>query len=379
MCPPGSLLLGTAAGLRAPEGEVIGGGRLDLAADEALDLPMPERDQDARPASAEAGPRPRVAAGPRPQVTVIGEALIDLVPGGEPRSFLALPGGSPYNVAIGLARLGNDTTLMARLAGSAFGRMLRERAAAEGIQLDAAPHASEPATLAVVSLDASAQASYDFYVEGTADWQWTAEETSRTPENTAVLHFGSIASWTPPGDEHIRGLASRMRDRGDVLVSYDANIRPRLLADRGHGRELVERCVRLAHLAKASAEDIGWLYPGQCTDDVARQWLGLGATVVVITNGASGADAFTGDGPAVHRPARKVTVVDTVGAGDSLTAGLLASFVRRGLHSPRQLAGSQPPQLAAALDDAILVAAFTCQRAGNDPPTLAEFESGLPQ
>ncbi|MGD0684447.1 MAG: carbohydrate kinase [Streptosporangiaceae bacterium] len=318
-------------------------------------------------------------ADPRNEVTVIGEALIDLVPGSEPRSFLALPGGSPYNVAIGLARLGNDTTLMARLGDTAFGRLLRERAAAEGIDLGAAPLASEPATLAVVSLDASAQASYDFYVEGTADWQWSAEETRRAPETTAVLHFGSIASWTQPGDEHIRALASRMRDRGDVLVSYDANIRPGLLGDRSRGRELVEACVRLAHLAKASAEDLGWLYPGRSTDDVARHWLGLGATVVVVTDGASGADAFTAAGPPVHRPAREVTVVDTVGAGDSLTAGLLASLLRRGLHSPRQLAGCQPPQLAAVLDDAILVAAFTCQRVGNDPPTLAEFESGLPR
>ncbi len=206
-------------------------------------------------------------AAARATVTVIGEALIDLVPGDEPRSFTACPGGSPYNVAIGLARLGHKTALMARLAGNAFGRLLRERAAAEGIRLDAAPRASEPTTLAVVSLDAEARASYDFYLEGTADWQWTAEETGLVPETTAVLHFGSIASWTPPGDEHILGLANRMRGRGDVLVSYDPNIRPRLLQDRDHGQRMVERSVRLAHLAKASAEDVAWLYPDRTIDD----------------------------------------------------------------------------------------------------------------
>jgi hypothetical protein len=94
--------------------------------------------------------------------------------------------------------------------------------------LRAAPPAPEPATLAVVSLDASAQASYDFYLNGTADWQWTAQETGRAPDTTAVLHFGSIASWTPPGDARIRALADQMRGRGDVLISYDPNIRPRI-------------------------------------------------------------------------------------------------------------------------------------------------------
>ncbi len=305
-------------------------------------------------------------------VTVIGEAIIDLVPGHEPRSFLALPGGSPYNVAIGLARLGHDTTLMARLAGNAFGRLLRDRAAAEGIRLDAAPLASEPATLAVVSLDNQARASYDFYLNGTADWHWTSEEIGRAPAATAVLHFGSIASWTPPGDEHILGLASRLRDRGDVLVSYDPNIRPGLIADHDQGQRMVERGVRLAHLVKASAEDISWLYPRRTTDEIARHWLRLGAVAVVVTDGGNGASAFRAQDPPVRRPAREVTLVDTVGAGDSFTAGLLGSLIRRDLHSPAQLASGPARQLSDAVDDAILVAALTCQRAGNDPPTAAE-------
>src|SRR5580700_4369560 len=118
-------------------------------------------------------------AGTAAGVTVIGEAIVDLVPGGQPRTFQAVPGGSPYNVAIGLARLGHRATLMARLAATAFGRILRGPAQAQGIDLRAAPTAAVPATLAVVSLDAQARASYDFYLNGTADWQWTAEETGR--------------------------------------------------------------------------------------------------------------------------------------------------------------------------------------------------------
>jgi fructokinase len=315
--------------------------------------------------------------GPRAAVTVIGEAIIDLVPGRQPRTFHAVPGGSPYNVAIGLARLGHQTSLMARLADNAFGRLLREHAGAEGIDLTAAPHASEPSTLAVVSLDATAQASYDFYMDGTADWQWTAEETGRAPEGTAVLHFGSLASWTPPGDVRIGELADQMRTRGDVLISYDPNVRPGLLGDHGHGQRMIERAVPLAHLVKASTDDIAWLYPDRTPDQVAQHWLGLGATVVVITASAEGADAFTAHGLSVHRPARDIRVVDTVGAGDSFTAGLIGSLIRRNRTAPTALAGCSADHLAGALDDAILVAALNCQRRGNDPPTLADVAAAL--
>jgi fructokinase len=315
--------------------------------------------------------------GGRAEITVIGEAIIDLVPGDQPRTFHAVPGGSPYNVAIGLARLEHRTTLMARLADSAFGRLLREHARAEGIGLAAAPFAAEPATLAVVSLDAAAQASYDFYVEGTADWQWTAEEIRRAPGSTAVFHFGSLASWTPPGDARILGLADQLRGRGDVLVSYDPNVRPGLLSDHGHGQRMIERAVRLAHLVKASTDDIAWLYPHQRPGEVARYWLGLGATVVVITGSADGADAFTADGLSIHRPARDITVVDTVGAGDSFTAGLIGSLIGRDQHAPSALARCPADQLAGALDDAILVASLNCQRRGNDPPTAADVAAAL--
>ncbi len=310
-----------------------------------------------------------------PNVTVIGEALVDLIPGDRPGVFAARPGGSPYNVAIGLARLGHDTALMARLADNTFGRMLRDNAAAAGIDLTAAPLASQPTTLAVVSLDAEGGASYDFYLDGTADWHWTGPELARAPDRMAVLHFGSIASWTAPGDAQILALAERFRARGDVLVSYDPNVRPGLLADHERARDRIERAVSLAHLAKASADDIDWLYPGLTAGEVAAHWLRLGAALVVITRSASGADAYTGLAAPVHRPARPVAVIDTVGAGDSFTAGLIGSLVRRNVHHPARLAGCPAGPLSAALDDAILVASLNCERPGNDPPTLAEVSA----
>ena len=233
--------------------------------------------------------------------------------------------------------------------------------------------------MAVVSLDAQARPSYDFYIDGTADWRWTAAEIAMVPPATEVLHFGSLASWTPPGDERILALARAMRDRGTVLVSYDPNIRPRLLGDPDRGLRMAERSVRLAHLVKASAEDIDWLYPRWSAADVARHWLRLGPAVVIITDSASGADAFTAAGPPVHRPACEVTVVDTTGAGDSFTAGLLNSLIRQGRHSPAELARCTEPDLTAALDDAIIAASLTCQRPGAEPPTIAEVEAARPR
>jgi fructokinase len=317
--------------------------------------------------------RPTGSPGRPVTITVIGEAIVDLVPAEQPHTYYAAPGGSPYNVAVGLARLGQRVSLMARLSDTAFGRLLRGHARAEGVDLAAAPTAAEPTTLAVVGLDARAQASYDFYAEGTADWQWTAQEIGAAPDTTAVFHFGSIASWTPPGDARILDLARQLRERGDVLVSYDPNIRPGLLADRARGRREAERAVPLAHLVKASGDDIAWLYPERTPEQVARAWLGLGATVVVITRSADGADAYTSHGLAVHRPGRDVLVVDTVGAGDSFTAGLIASLVRRDRYEPARLARCPAGEVAAALDDAILVASLNVQRRGNDPPTLADL------
>jgi fructokinase len=168
-------------------------------------------------------------------------------------------------------------------------------------------------------------------------------------------------------------LARRMRARGDVLVSYDPNIRPSLLPDREHARRMVERGIRNAHLAKASAEDLGWLYPGQPWEEVAQHWLQLGAVLVLITAGANGAHAFTATGPPLHRPAPEVKVADTVGAGDSFTAGLLASLIRRQWQAPERLARCTAEELPAVLDDAITVSAITCERAGASPPTLAEL------
>jgi fructokinase len=313
----------------------------------------------------------------RPVLTVIGEALVDLLPDRETGERRPRLGGSPFNVAVGLARLGNRTSLMARFADDPYGRLLRSTAAAEGIDLRGAPQAAERTTVAIASMDDGAGATYEFDMDGTADWQWTAAELRGLNPDTEVLHFGSLASWTPPGGARIADLVGELRASRRVLISYDPNIRPAALGTQAGGVELVEGCVRRAHLVKASREDVEWLYPDLAVDDVALWWSELGADLVVVTDGADGASAYRPAREPVRRPGRRVTVVDTVGAGDAFTAGVLTGFARRRLHRPTRLEAIPDGTLADIIDEAVLVAAITCERAGADPPRLHELMGRL--
>jgi fructokinase len=306
-------------------------------------------------------------------LTVIGEALVDLVPDPATGGCREAPGGSPFNVAIGLARLGNRTSLMARFSEDRFGDLLRSTAAAEGVDLQAAPRVPERSTVAAASVGDGGEVTYEFDMDGTADWQWTAAELRALDPGTEVLHFGSIAAWTPPGAERIADLVSDLRARGRVLISYDPNVRPTVIGGRERGVELVERSVRRAHVVKASREDLEWLYPELEVDQVAGRWSELGATLVVVTGGAEGATAYRRTGKPLRRPGRHVTVVDTIGAGDAFTAGLLTGLVRRRLDRNGRLAEIADGALADIVDEAVLVSAITCERQGADPPRLDEL------
>jgi fructokinase len=304
---------------------------------------------------------------------VIGEALVDLVPGGETDKYREKPGGSPFNVAVGLARLGNRTSLMARFADDRYGWLLRSTAEVEGIDLSAAPKAAERTTVATASVDDAGQVTYEFDMDGTADWQWTAAELRAISPATQVLHFGSISSWTPPGAARIAELVRELRAAAHLLTSYDPNVRPAVIGAREGAVEIVERNVRLADLVKASREDLEWLYPDRPIDDVAELWTGLGADVVVMTDGEAGAIAYPRGRGSVRRPGRPVTVADTIGAGDAFTAGLLTGLVRCRIHRNGRLAEVADGTLADILDEAVLVSAITCEREGADPPRLAEL------
>ena len=285
---------------------------------------------------------------------------------------IAWVGGSPFNVAVGLARLGQPTEFMARLSGDSFGSLLRRHLEANQVGLSAAPRATQPTTLAVAQLDDQGRAFYDFYREGTADWQWTASELAALPSDTYVLHTGSLASWLAPGAGEIAVLVQRMRTAGSMFLSYDPNIRPDLFAERSEALAMVERSIGAAHLTKASTEDIEWLYPDQPLEAVAARWLELGTELVVITRGGEGLSAFNRAQGRVDHPGVPVTVVDTIGAGDACMAALLDGFARQGNARPHALVRVSAERIKEVLSHAALVAGMTCARPGADPPTAAE-------
>jgi fructokinase len=301
-------------------------------------------------------------------LTVLGEAIVDLVAERE-RRFVAHPGGSPLNVAVGLGRLGQPVSLAARLSHDSFGAMFREHLAASTVDPRHLVDAPEPSSLAVATLDADGVAVYDFWTEGTADWQWTeAELAGIVDDGTAALHTGSLALELEPGAGRIVELLGRIKGR--ITISYDPNVR---MARRGPveaGRAAVERVVALADVVKVSSEDLDWLYPGEEPVAAAARWTTAGPALVVVTLGGDGAVALR-SGEEVRRPSPPVTVVDTVGAGDAFSSGLLGALAERGALD-RAGAGLSEVDLAPVLERAALVAALTCARPGADPPTRAE-------
>ena len=306
-------------------------------------------------------------------IAVIGEALIDLTEAGDDDPRLARPGGSPYNVAIGLARLGRHTCFVGRLSSDPLGSVLRNHALRSQVDLGLAVAADEPSTVALVELAQDGSAQYQFGVDGTADFRWTDAELAVIPADTAALHFGSLASWLAPGDAVIARRVAQLRD-GGTTISYDPNIRPRLQPDAHAARAQVEQTLPLAHLVKTSHEDLAYLYPGETPEAVAARWLGVGPSMIVITRGGAGSTAHTAS-RSVTQPPLPVTVADTVGAGDAFMSGLLDAALSHDALTPAALGAADEALLHRLLDAAAVVAAITCARPGANPPRRAELDA----
>lgn len=308
-------------------------------------------------------------------IAVAGEALVDMVPAPESDYFEAAPGGSPANVAVGLARLGVRTRLLARIADDMMGRRIREHLTANGVELDHTVRASEQTSLAVVAVGSDGGATYDFRVDGTADWQWTPDELAGALDGPVVaLHSGSLALTMPPGAAVLRELMTHAA--ATATISYDPNCRPLLMGSPDDTLRGVHELLSIADVVKVSGEDLEWLHPDSRPESVLEDWLGRGPAIVAITLGGDGVLAGTADGVRSRRPGVPVTVVDTVGAGDSFSAGLLAGLHRRdllGATARPSLRGIDAETLDGLLDEAAVAAAITCSRRGADPPTVEDL------
>lgn len=309
-----------------------------------------------------------------PVVAVAGEVLTDLVPGDEDGAFRAAPGGSPGNVAVGLARLGVPARMLARLSSDLLGRRLRAHLDRNGVDLSYAVAAREPSSLALVALRPDGSAEYDFRLDGTADWQWSEAELRTALDGAAALCLGSLATVLEPGGTVLRDLARRARPTATVV--YDPNLRPAVTGLGPQVRAAVDELVGLADVVKVSEEDLAALEPGRPVLEVTGQWLARGPSLVAVTLGGQGAAAVAAGGALVRRPGRRVEVIDTVGAGDSFQAALVHGLGQRGLlgtGSPDRLRSVDGATLSELLDHAIAAAAITCSRRGADPPTGAEL------
>ena len=309
-----------------------------------------------------------------PTFVVIGEALIDLATPAEDGSAIARPGGSPMNVAVGLARLGERTAFAGRLSRDPFGTILRRHLERSAVGLQHVVAAAEPSTIALVEL-AAGHATYQFSLG--ADFNWSAGELAFLPGGARAVHFGSLASWLPPGDAAIAEAVSRLRRDESALISYDPNVRPTLQPDHVSARHQIEQSIGLSHVVRASLDDVRWLYGQNAdADAVARRWLALGAGLVVVTMGADGATGWAQGQLPVSRPAFQADVMDTVGAGDAFTSGLLDALARRDLLAPDRLVALCDAALVAdVIDDASRIAGITCSRPGANPPSRAEADS----
>ncbi len=302
-------------------------------------------------------------------ILISGEALVDLIPGrGTKNSYDAVLGGSPYNVAIGLGRLGSSTAFVSRLSSDDNGEDLAAALSEAGVDLSFVARDARPSPLAFVMRGtAQSGAHYSFYLDATAfDGAWPFPPVWRN--GTRHLHVGSIAAVDPrhgPSVVEAMSLA-----RSFATTSFDPNIRPLVTPDREAVVQLVERQVALASFVKASDEDLRWLYPGRAPDASVASWALLGPSFCIMTRGEQGAVAYI-KGERFVALSPVVNVVDTVGAGDSFMSALIAAMDVDGALG----AGARAPSgadLARWLAFAVAASAITCTRKGSDPPTRAE-------
>lgn len=304
---------------------------------------------------------------------VCGEALMDVFAAGDTASGMVLDarvGGSPFNAAVGLARLGQPVAFFSAVSRGFLGERLMRALEAEGVDTSAVQRNDAPTTLGLVGLDANLVPSYSFYGEGCADRQLTAQALASLPQGVRAIQLGSYATVVEPIASTLRALVETEHAR--TLIAYDPNIRLNVEPDLARWRDMLEWMLPRTHLLKISEEDLQLLLPGTSIDAFAANALDGGVKLVVVTRGAEGSAAWSGQAHATM-PSIRVDVVDTVGAGDTFQAALLTWLAEQCSLSTSALEALTSAQLQSALGFAGRAAAITCSRRGADMPRRSEL------
>jgi fructokinase len=301
-----------------------------------------------------------------------GEALIDMLPRettkGE-KAFAPYAGGAIFNTAIALGRLGVPTAFFTGLSDDMMGDILRETLRDSNVDFSYCATLSRPTTIAFVKL-VDGHASYAFYDENTAGRMITEADLPALGDECEALHFGAISLIPEPCGATYEALMTREHQKR--VISLDPNIRPGFIKDKASHLARIRRMAAMSDIVKFSDEDLTWFGLEGDEDTLARHWLHHGAKLVVVTRGADGAVAYTANHK-VTVPSERVTVVDTVGAGDTFDAGILASLKKQNLLTKAQVANLAENQIAEALALGAKAAAVTVSRAGANPPFAHEI------
>lgn len=301
-------------------------------------------------------------------IVVCGEALMDVFPAGKTPTGIALDahvGGSPFNVAVGLARLAQPVAFFGGVSRDVPGERLMRALEDEGVATAAIRRVDAPTTLGLVGLDAAGVPSYAFYGQGGADRQIRIADLDRLPTPIRALHVGSYTTVVEPIGATLRALVER--ERAHTLICYDPNIRLNVEPDIRRWRDAFTWLTARAHLVKVSEEDLAALRAGVEPREFIAEALDAGVALAVVTRGAAGALAGS-RAACVDVKSAPVQVVDTVGAGDTFQAALLTWLAEHELLSVDGLRALPQAALQAAVSFAVEAASITCSRRGADLP-----------
>jgi fructokinase len=304
---------------------------------------------------------------------VCGEALYDLFANGKPDPggkvvLRAVPGGSPFNVAIGLGRMDVSCGLLSAIPRDVLGTALRARLATENVSARFLLESAGLTTLSLVGLNDDGSPSYSFYQTG-QDERLSIDDLPPFGADVVGMHLGSYAAVAPVTSACFQALAEREQDR---LVTYDLNVRLTVEPRTAVWKARVAALLPVVSALKASDEDLTALWPDRDPVDVARECALQGPALVVLTRGPKGAVAFHRSGEfAMSAPVTEVN--DTVGAGDAFQAQLIAALLEHGGRSRALISSMSQDEIATIIRRAIWAASHTCRRQGADPPTAADI------